>query len=133
MGDVISMKIGGMQCGRFDIIEGPIDGNNLATISCNQATLQEAGKYDAQEHVKVGYSIASYFLRRTSFLSEKYYYAVLPGVSSVSPNVGTYSGNTLTIAGRGFSNIPSAITVDVNGTICDVTSSTLTQIVCKLR
>ena len=58
---------------------------------------------------------------------------MLPGISSVSPNVGTYSGNTLTITGRGFSTIPANIAVDVNGTICDVSSSTLTQIVCNLR
>jgi len=127
------MKIGGTQCGRFDIVEGPISADSLATISCNQATLQEAGKYYPQEHVTKGLSTLSYFMRRTSFLNEKYYYAVLPGVSSVSPNSGTYSGNTLTITGRGFSTAKSSIAVEVNGTICDVTSSTLTQVVCQLR
>lgn len=75
----------------------------------------------------------NYFMRRTSFLNENYYYAVLPGVISVSPSIGTYSGNTLTITGRGFSNHPSVIQVDVNGTSCDVVSSTLTQIVCELQ
>ena len=80
-----------------------------------------------------GYSIASYFLRRTSLLSENYHFAVMPDVHSISPNVGTYSGQRITISGRGFSTNNSVIQVDVNGTGCDVVSSTLDQIVCDLR
>lgn len=40
MGDVISMLIGGTQCGRFDITQGPISANSLDTISCDQASIQ---------------------------------------------------------------------------------------------
>lgn len=45
MGDVISMLIGDSQCSRFDIAQGPIQQNSGDTISCYQAKVQQAGKY----------------------------------------------------------------------------------------
>ena len=58
---------------------------------------------------------------------------MLPGVKSVSPNSGSIAGQQLTIAGSGFSTNSSVVQVTVNGTVCDVASSSLTQIVCNLR
>lgn len=58
---------------------------------------------------------------------------MLPDVKSVSPNIGTYLGNRITIAGAGFSTNTSLIDVKVNGTTCDVFNSTLSKIVCDLR
>lgn len=40
MGDVISMNIGNALCGRFDIVQGPINANGGDTISCRQASIQ---------------------------------------------------------------------------------------------
>ena len=40
MGDIISMKIGEDQCGRFDLTEGPIASNIQDKVSCRQATEQ---------------------------------------------------------------------------------------------
>jgi predicted permease len=45
MGDVISMLISNSICGRFDITQANITANSLATISCNMAGQQEAGRY----------------------------------------------------------------------------------------
>jgi hypothetical protein len=133
MGDVVSMQVGSTQCGRFDILEGPIAASSPATISCHQASQQEAGKYSVAEYVTPGKSLPSFFLRRTSFLSEYFNFAVLPAVQSVTPASGTYSGQTITITGAGFSTNASVVKVSVNGTVCDVASSTLGQIVCRLR
>ena len=58
---------------------------------------------------------------------------MLPDVQSVSPNIGTYTGQRITIAGAGFLTNTSVVSVTVNGTICDVATSTINQIVCDLR
>ena len=58
---------------------------------------------------------------------------VLPKVTSVSPNIGTYTGQRITIDGAGFSTNKSVIKVSANGTTCDVVSATLDQIVCDMR
>ena len=58
---------------------------------------------------------------------------MLPDVQSVSPKIGTYLGNRLTITGGGFSTNTSLVDVTVNGTICDVVNSTLNEITCDLR
>jgi hypothetical protein len=43
------------------------------------------------------------------------------------------AGQQLTITGTGFSTISSNIAVTVDGTNCDVASSTITSITCNLR
>ncbi len=68
LGDVIGMYIGDSQCSRFDILQGPISANSGATISCYQAKIQQAGKYQIKEYVVPGYSVPGYLLRRSSFL-----------------------------------------------------------------
>ena len=134
MGDIISMLIGNYQCGRFDILQGPLsNGDALDTVSCNSAQLQEAGKYSVTEWVVPGYSMPSYLLRRASFLNENYHYAVLPGINNISPNSGAVAGQKITITGSGFSANSSIVAVSVDNNACDVVSSSLTQIVCNLR
>ncbi|CAM6001510.1 unnamed protein product [Sphagnum balticum] len=130
MGDVISMLIGGTQCGRFDIVQGPINPSASDTISCRQATVQEAGKYNVSEYLTPGYSIPDYHLRRASLLQENFHFAVLPSISSISPATGSVAGQAISIQGTGFSNDPTKISVSVDGVSCSVTSSTISSINC---
>ena len=114
MGDVISMNIGNALCGRFDIVQGPISANNQDTISCWQASVQEAGKYQVKEYLTPGYSTADPKLRRSSFLQENYHFAVLPAVYSFTPNSGAAAGQQISINGSGFTTNSSLITVTVD-------------------
>jgi hypothetical protein len=132
MGDVISMNIGNALCGRFDIIQGPIQASSSDTISCHQAQVQEAGKYKVLEYLTPGYSTPDAKLRRSSLLQENYHFAVLPAIYSFTPNSGAPAGQQLTINGTGFSTNASEITVTVDENICDVTSSTDSTITCNL-
>lgn len=133
MGEVVSMLIGDTQCGRFDILEGPINPNWGAFITCKQALLQEAGKYQVSELLVPGYSNPDSHLRRSSFLQENYHFAVLPSITGLSAHMGAAAGNRITISGTGFSTKPSALSVDVDGTKCSVVSSTLTSITCDIQ
>jgi hypothetical protein len=133
MGDVISMNIGNALCGRFDIVQGPINAGTPDTISCHQALVQEANKYQVVEYLTPGYSNPDPKLRRTSFLQENFHFAVLPAVYSFSPNSGAEAGQQLAINGSGFSTNSSVISVTVDGNTCDITSSTASTINCNLR
>lgn len=131
-GDVISMLIGDTQCGRFDINQGPLSANMVGTISCNQAKIQEAGKYKVSEYLKPGYSAPGFKLRRTSNINEDFHYSVLPSISQINPSSGSVAGQQLTISGTGFSTDPSKLKVHVDGNTCDVKQSSITSITCNL-
>lgn len=133
MGDVISMSIGNALCGRFDIVQGPISANSADTISCHQALIQEAGKYQVVEYLTPGYSNPDAKLRRSSLLHQNFHFAVLPAVYSFSPNSGAPAGQQLAINGSGFSTNASVITVTVDGNPCDISSSTASTINCNIR
>ena len=61
------MYIGESQCSLFDINQGTIYPNNAATIYCDQAGIQEAGRYTVLEHVRAGYSDNHFYMRKTCF------------------------------------------------------------------
>ncbi|XP_053372927.1 fibrocystin-L-like [Mercenaria mercenaria] len=55
-----------------------------------------------------------------------------PSVTGIDPSGGGTGGNTdMTITGERFSDTKSEVSVEVDGVACEVTSSTLTQIVCS--
>lgn len=133
MGDVLSMLIGDSQCSRFDITQGPIQANSGDTISCYQAKIQQGGKYQVEETVVPGKSAAAFRLRRSSFLNENFHFTVLPEIKTITPNYGAEFGQRIKIQGSGFTSTTSLVEVSVDGNICDVVSSTMSEIVCNLR
>jgi len=72
-------------------------------------------------------------LRRSSILQESYHFAVLPAIKSFTPNSGALAGQKLSIQGTGFSTVSSEITVTVDGTPCNILTSTLKSITCDLQ
>lgn len=72
-------------------------------------------------------------MRKPSLVNEWYEQAVIPAVSSLSPNSGFTSGQSISIQGNGFSVDPTKIKVSIDNVNCDVTSSTLHSINCQLQ
>ena len=66
-------------------------------------------------------------------LNTNYEMLVHPYVDSISQSSGSPSGHTLVITGGGFSRTTSRNMVNVGGSLCDVVSSSETQIVCNTR
>lgn len=132
-GDILSVHVGDEQCGLFDITQGSVTYNGVDRLKCRQARVQEGGKYNISEHMKVGKSTTSTFMRKSSLQDEYYEHVVLPSISQVSPPTGILGGQILTIDGSGFSNHPSSVTVSVDGVDCHVLSSTTAQITCDLE
>lgn len=57
---------------------------------------------------------------------------MLPAVSSVTPSSGALIGQDIVIKGTGFSLDKTKISVSVDGVNCAISSSTLTQIACRV-
>lgn len=57
-------------------------------------------------------------MRKPSLIDEWYEQAVLPAVSSLSPNLGFTSGQSISIKGKGFSVDPTNIQVSIDNVNC---------------
>lgn len=134
LGDIKELKLGGDLCSRFDVFQDAIDANSNQYVKCMESSAQVAGKYVVSEKVTPGRAINNPNLQRASLDGGEYYeFAVLPTVTSVSPNNGNLGGQNITISGTGFSGIAKNNTVSVNGNDCKVTSSSETAISCTIN
>ena len=57
---------------------------------------------------------------------------MLPAISSVTPGSGAMIGQDLVIKGSGFSLDKTKISVSVDGVNCAISTSTLTEIACRV-
>jgi len=64
--------------------------------------------------------------------NDYYDFVVIPQISSLSSNLGSYLGQIITITGSGFSSL-STNTVQFSDTNCVISSQTSTQIVCEVQ
>ena len=123
LGDVVKLLIGNDLCSRFDVLQAPISNPNWYDyIRCKESHLQPAGKYNVSEQVVPGSADRSIYLRKSSLVPGEYFeFAVLPTVTSVSPNQGNIGGQYLTVTGTGFSAELKNNSVTVDGNPCQVT------------
>lgn len=56
----------------------------------------------------------------------------MPSISSVTPNKGALSGQDIMIGGSGFSKDKTKMQVTVDGVNCAISSSTTTQLSCRI-
>lgn len=66
MGDFLGLYVGGAICAMFDIPQDSISANSISRVQCNQANLQEAGRYNVTEHVVAGWAKKIYSMRKPS-------------------------------------------------------------------
>lgn len=128
------LYIGSSICSRFDIIEAPIDPNSQQFITCAIAPIQAGGYYNVTEWVAPGYADKNARMLYGSIKKNiNYEFIVQPRVLSVNSHQGGDFGQTITINGNGFSTDSTQIQVKAANVPCDVTSSTETQVTCKVR
>lgn len=132
MGDFIGLYVGGKTCSMFDIEQAAIGYNSVDRAQCDQSPTQEAGRYNITEKVVAGWAQKEYTMRKPSFSHEYFEHTVLPAISALSPTEGFDTGQNLHIEGTGFSTDPSHIQVSVDEVPCEVTSSTLNSVDCRL-
>ena len=133
MGDFRGLYIGDSLCSMFDISQSYINYNGYKTVKCDQAALQEAGRYMVKEHVIAGYAKKSYKMLKTENIGLDYEHTVLAAIDSISTHEGLIRGQDITITGTGFSANPSRISISVDTVPCDVISSSITEITCHLQ
>ena len=70
MGEFIGLYVGDSICSMLGITQGYINYNNYVNVKCQQAALQEAGRYNIREHVVAGLAKKSFKMQKTSSTGE---------------------------------------------------------------
>ena len=120
MGDFYGLYVDDELCSMFDIEQSYINYNGVKTVKCDQAALQEAGRYVLKEHVVAGYAQKNYKMMKTSNSGEVYEHTVLAAIDSLSVHEGLLGGQDITIKGTGFTAHPTEVSVTVDTVPCDV-------------
>mmetsp|Transcript_45072 Transcript_45072/g.109779 ORF Transcript_45072/g.109779 Transcript_45072/m.109779 type:complete len:280 (-) Transcript_45072:427-1266(-) len=111
------------------------------TFACRVGGPREAGRYNLSVALlgvskgdwNQGESFFQDWLHASDHKGVRYHLQYFAHVSSVLPSTsGLLGGARLTVRGGGFSDDPSIVKVNVQGTDCHVISSTLSEIVCEL-
>lgn len=71
-------------------------------------------------------------MRKPSLTKNYYEHTVLPAISSITPTSGSMIGQDIVIKGSGFSTNKAKISVTVDSVPCEITSSTLSEISCRV-
>jgi hypothetical protein len=112
-----------------------VDGSgNLGIVTCKVGGDLEAGRYNLSFDVKgFGQPIEGSLPLQTLQSSNPYHFTLRPFISSVSfSSSGLEGGDLLTITGSGFSINPSRNTVELDSTPCQIVSSSLSSITCRI-
>jgi len=112
-----------------------VDGSgNLGIVTCKVGGDLEAGRYNLSIDVKgFGQPIEGSFPLQTLQSSNPYHFTLRPFISSTSlSSSGIEGGDLLTISGSGFSINPSKNTVELDSTPCQIVSSSLSSIICRI-
>ena len=72
-------------------------------------------------------------MRKPTLTKLHFEHTVLPSITGVNPNTGYTPGQIFKISGSGFSSNTSKVEISVDGVTCDVLSSTLNEVSCRLR
>jgi hypothetical protein len=132
--DVRGLYIGSQMCSRFDIMEANINANSYQYITCQLPPTMEGGLYNVTEWVTPGYAQKSpRMLSGSISQGVNYEYAVIPSITSISANSGSYLGALLTITGTGFSSNVSKLSIKAANIPCDVKSASATSITCQVQ
>lgn len=93
--------------------------------STGKAITFDKDRYDSINYYR-------FYLYQATLRGTSYSICLYPSISSISPMIGSYGGNTiLTIHGSGFSSHQEELVVLAHGLPCEIITSTQTMITCK--